>query len=163
MLRVCVQMALDDFRARICKYEEVYETITNRDLHYIKLIDMCAVFMFHQTDCAAPHHRQFKWSLACDDDSSARSCEMRSKCISKSMCAAVCSTVCAALCYRVTGKGYMDVNRISGYIPGKIVFFLMLVRFCNLGAPASAGQCSYEHPAGLGSCVRTLLSPCFLL
>lgn len=27
--------------------------------------------------------------------------------------------------YRVTGKGYMDVNRISGYIPGKIVFFLM--------------------------------------
>ena len=35
-------MALDDFRARIRKYEEVYETITNRDLHYIKLIDMCA-------------------------------------------------------------------------------------------------------------------------
>jgi 6-phosphofructo-2-kinase/fructose-2,6-biphosphatase len=28
---------------------------------------------------------------------------------------------------RVTGKGYMDVNRISGYIPGKIVFFLMQV------------------------------------
>jgi len=34
------QGALDDFRARIRKYEEVYETITNRDLHYIKLIDM---------------------------------------------------------------------------------------------------------------------------
>ena len=30
---------------------------------------------------------------------------------------------------RVTGKGYMDVNRISGYIPGKIVFFLMQVCF----------------------------------
>jgi 6-phosphofructo-2-kinase len=27
----------------------------------------------------------------------------------------------------VTGRGYMDVNRISGYIPGKIVFFLMQV------------------------------------
>lgn len=38
-----LQAALDDFRARIRKYEEVYETITNRDLHYIKLIDMCAV------------------------------------------------------------------------------------------------------------------------
>ena len=38
-------MALDDFRARIRKYEEVYETITNRDLHYIKLIDMCAASM----------------------------------------------------------------------------------------------------------------------
>ena len=28
---------------------------------------------------------------------------------------------------RVTGRGYMDVNRISGYIPGKMVFFLMQV------------------------------------
>ena len=26
---------------------------------------------------------------------------------------------------RVTGRGYMDVNRISGYIPGKMVFYLM--------------------------------------
>ena len=33
--------ALQDFRDRICKYEEVYETITDRNLHYIKLIDMC--------------------------------------------------------------------------------------------------------------------------
>lgn len=31
------------------------------------------------------------------------------------------------MCRRVTGKGYMDVNRISGYIPGKMVFFLMQV------------------------------------
>ena len=29
---------------------------------------------------------------------------------------------------RVTGRGYMDVNRISGYIPGKMVFFLMQAR-----------------------------------
>ena len=28
----------------------------------------------------------------------------------------------------VTGRGYMDINRISGYIPGKIVFFLMQAR-----------------------------------
>ena len=27
-----------------------------------------------------------------------------------------------------TGRGYMDVNRISGYLPGKMVFFLMQVR-----------------------------------
>ena len=34
--------ALKDFRDRIAKYEEVYETITDRSLHYIKLIDMWA-------------------------------------------------------------------------------------------------------------------------
>ncbi len=34
--------ALDDFKERIRKYEEVYETITDRNLHYIKLIDMYA-------------------------------------------------------------------------------------------------------------------------
>jgi 6-phosphofructo-2-kinase len=45
-------MALDDFRARIRKYEEVYETITNRDLHYIKLIDMCATPVGSRADCA---------------------------------------------------------------------------------------------------------------
>lgn len=32
--------ALKDFQDRIRKYEEVYETITDRNLHYIKLIDM---------------------------------------------------------------------------------------------------------------------------
>ena len=37
---------------------------------------------------------------------------------------------------RVTGRGHMDVNRISGYIPGKIVFFLMQV--CKAGM--AAGQ-----------------------
>ena len=34
--------ALKDFQDRIRKYEEIYETITDRNLHYIKLIDMCA-------------------------------------------------------------------------------------------------------------------------
>ena len=29
---------------------------------------------------------------------------------------------------QVTGRGHMDINRISGYIPGKLVFFLMQVR-----------------------------------
>jgi 6-phosphofructo-2-kinase/fructose-2,6-biphosphatase len=28
---------------------------------------------------------------------------------------------------RVTGRGHIDINRISGYLPGKIVFFLMQV------------------------------------
>lgn len=48
----------------------MYETISDRNIHYIKLIDM------------------------------------------------------------VTGKGYMDVNRISGYIPGKMVFYLMQASVC---------------------------------
>jgi len=59
--------ALADFKARIAKYESVYETMTDRTMHYVKLIDM------------------------------------------------------------VTGRGHMDVNRISGYIPGKMVFYLMQV------------------------------------
>ncbi|KAG2485295.1 hypothetical protein HYH03_015969 [Edaphochlamys debaryana] len=63
--------SLLDFKCRIQKYEEVYEPIENRNIHYIKLIDM------------------------------------------------------------VTGRGHMDVNRISGYLPGKIVFFLMQV--CKAG------------------------------
>ena len=28
----------------------------------------------------------------------------------------------------MTGRGHIDINRISGYIPGKIVFLLMQVR-----------------------------------
>ncbi|GLI69499.1 hypothetical protein VaNZ11_014133 [Volvox africanus] len=66
-----MQQSLSDFKERIHKYEEVYEPINDRNLHYIKLIDM------------------------------------------------------------VTGRGHMDVNRISGYLPGKIVFFLMQV--CKAG------------------------------
>eukprot|EP00798_Chlamydomonas_sp_ICE-L_P009745 gene9745-7620_t len=62
-----ISQAVNDFKTRVGKYEAVYEPISNRNVHYIKLIDM------------------------------------------------------------VTGRGYMDVNRISGYIPGKIVFFLMQV------------------------------------
>jgi hypothetical protein len=33
----------------------------------------------------------------------------------------------AARLTRVTGRGHIDINRISGYLPGKIVFFLMQV------------------------------------
>ena len=32
--------AVEDFRKRIKNYEEVYEPITDRNLHYVKLIDM---------------------------------------------------------------------------------------------------------------------------
>ena len=64
---VDMEAALADFKARITMYEAAYETITDRTLHYVKLIDM------------------------------------------------------------VTGRGHMDVNRISGYIPGKMVFYLMQI------------------------------------
>lgn len=64
---VNMEQALKDFKERISKYESVYETINDRTMHYVKLIDM------------------------------------------------------------VTGRGHMDVNRISGYIPGKMVFFLMQI------------------------------------
>jgi len=30
---------------------------------------------------------------------------------------------------RVTGRGHIDINRISGYLPGKIVFYLMQVSY----------------------------------
>jgi 6-phosphofructo-2-kinase/fructose-2,6-biphosphatase len=62
-----VDTALADFKERIAKYEAVYQTMTDRTMHYVKLIDM------------------------------------------------------------VTGRGHMDVNRISGYIPGKMVFYLMQI------------------------------------
>jgi len=68
---VDVEQAMVDFKERILRYEEVYETITDRNIHYIKLINM------------------------------------------------------------VTGRGHLDINRISGYIPGKIVFFLMQI--CKSG------------------------------
>jgi 6-phosphofructo-2-kinase len=89
-------MALDDFRARICKYEEVYETITNRDLHYIKLIDMCAAPM--SMGLTAPHHiiRNSKpfcmWRLL-----SSEAAKTQSTCISKSVCAAMCDPACVPL------------------------------------------------------------------
>jgi hypothetical protein len=39
------EQALKDFQERIRKYEDVYETITDRNLHYIKLIDMCGLLL----------------------------------------------------------------------------------------------------------------------
>lgn len=42
----------------------------------------------------------------------------------------------------VTGRGYMDVNRISGYIPGKIVFFLMQV---SVSSPVSFVPEQLQH------------------
>lgn len=65
------EQALRDFKDRIKYYQAVYEPISDRRHHYIKLIDM------------------------------------------------------------VTGRGHLDVNRISGYISGKIVFFLMQI--CKAG------------------------------
>lgn len=50
---------------------------------------------------------------------------------------------------RVTGRGHIDINRISGYLPGKIVFFLMQVRrvsgigVCHGAAPAQSRDFAY--------------------
>uniref|UniRef100_A0A383W1K9 6-phosphofructo-2-kinase domain-containing protein n=1 Tax=Tetradesmus obliquus TaxID=3088 RepID=A0A383W1K9_TETOB len=68
---VDTEQAVSDFMLRIRKYEDIYEPIEDRNMHYIKLTDM------------------------------------------------------------VTGRGHIDINRISGYLPGKIVFFLMQV--CKSG------------------------------
>lgn len=98
---VDMEHALTDFKERIAKYESVYETITDRTMHYVKLIDM------------------------------------------------------------VTGRGHMDVNRISGYIPGKMVFFLMQI--CKaLGRPRRIwltrhGQSEFNVLGKIGgnSCLST--------
>eukprot|EP01023_Acetabularia_acetabulum_P028978 TRINITY_DN2736_c0_g2_i1.p1 TRINITY_DN2736_c0_g2~~TRINITY_DN2736_c0_g2_i1.p1 ORF type:complete len:323 (-),score=34.71 TRINITY_DN2736_c0_g2_i1:42-1010(-) len=85
--------ALEDFKQRIRKYQQVYQPIEERTIHYIKLIDM------------------------------------------------------------VTGRGHMDVNRISGYLPSKIVFFLMQV--CKAGVThvrkiwlTRHGESEYNHLHG---------------
>lgn len=40
-----------------------------------------------------------------------------------------------------TGRGYMDVNRISGYLPGKMVFFLMQVGSGGVNVQPSCHSC----------------------
>lgn len=67
----------------------------------------------------------------------------------------------SASCTRVTGRGHLDVNRISGYIPGKIVFFLMQVSVNSIlflyviGHFGYAGQCqSKESSPGLNLAFR---------
>ncbi|EFJ46639.1 hypothetical protein VOLCADRAFT_30993, partial [Volvox carteri f. nagariensis] len=97
-----MQQSLSDFKERIHKYEEVYEPINDRNLHYIKLIDM------------------------------------------------------------VTGRGHMDLNRISGYLPGKIVFFLMQnpPPFPSLSPspfPAHLGESEYNLKHRIGG--NSPLSP----
>eukprot|EP00882_Tetradesmus_deserticola_P010245 GHRQ01010823.1.p1 GENE.GHRQ01010823.1~~GHRQ01010823.1.p1 ORF type:complete len:342 (+),score=123.45 GHRQ01010823.1:652-1677(+) len=78
---VDTEQAVVDFMLRIRKYEDIYEPIEDRNMHYIKLTDM------------------------------------------------------------VTGRGHIDINRISGYLPGKIVFFLMQVRRVKgIGGAGSAAR-----------------------
>ncbi|KXZ51897.1 hypothetical protein GPECTOR_11g330 [Gonium pectorale] len=88
------QQSLEDFKARIGKYEEVYEPINDRNIHYIKLIDM------------------------------------------------------------VTGRGHMDVNRISGYLPGKIVFYLMQV--CKAGMPQGRRIWLTRHGESEYNCLKRI-------
>jgi hypothetical protein len=135
--------ALNDFKQRIKKYDEVYETINDRTMHYIKLIDMwveggplgvveaagCRL-MRHPYPCTPPFELPPHLHIqppTCPGQPSV------------SMCRAQCNPHVRltfglappppppVVTRRVTGRGHMDVNRISGYIPGKIVFFLMQV------------------------------------
>ena len=83
------------------KYEEVYEPLKDRNVHYIKLIDMVTGrgHMDVSPEAAALNPRQ-------REDTGVNSCEI----------------------LRCWSPSFIDqVNRISGYIPGKIVFFLMQV------------------------------------
>jgi hypothetical protein len=83
-----------------------------------------------------------------------------------------CSFLLASFCYRsrqlpgfylsarltrVTGRGHIDINRISGYLPGKIVFFLMQVRGVSfmeyasmprLASPRDFASCASEVSDG---------------
>ena len=70
----------------------------------------------------------------------------------------------------MTGRGYMDVNRISGYIPGKMVFFLMQARRNTnktpgpvlLQGPHMVPPCTlYRKGSGRCSWPHTLTYPSF--
>lgn len=55
----------------------------------------------------------------------------------------------------VTGRGYLDINRISGYIPGKLVFYLMQINRSGLGNQRRIwltrhGQSEYNRTERLG-------------
>jgi 6-phosphofructo-2-kinase len=52
----------------------------------------------------------------------------------------------------ITGRGHIDINRISGYIPGKIVFFLMQV-YCS--HTALANTCAQLSACATLDCVCT--------
>lgn len=54
-----------------------------------------------------------------------RCCLLPGCCLLLLPAANMCTMAC--WCGRVTGRGHIDINRISGYLPGKIVFFLMQV------------------------------------
>lgn len=128
-----------DFTARIKKYEAIYETITDRRLHYIKLIDMVTgeegigggggvrcgrlgaqVSILMDKPPGAIGATANPSSQTLDPTPVARSSAMHSGPPRSSLPQAPPQSHHA-------GKGYMDVNRISGYIPGKMVFFLMQV------------------------------------
>lgn len=57
------------------------------------------------------------------------------------------------------GRGYMDVNRISGYLPGKMVFFLMQVS--GLHPPCLPGARPYvqAHPPRVAPALQIPLAP----
>ena len=83
-----------DFRARIRKYEEGYETIMDRNLHYIKLIDMVTGVCCKCVWC--------KWVLAC--------CRVEEKGLGG------CNLHYIKLIDMVTGRSCMWVLLSSGWV-----------------------------------------------
>ena len=149
------QAALDDFRDRITRYEEVYETITNRDLHYIKLIDMCPPPPLPRCPAPAPvpclrvaapppAAIPSRLSSACGCCEAAASLASHSRRGQQDSLAGM----------QGDGKGYMDVNRISGYIPGKIVFFLMQAR-AAAQSPLAGSRLAVHLSTLAAACAKT--------
>jgi len=62
----------------------------------------------------------------------------------------------------VTGRGHIDLNRISGYLPGKIVFFLMQVGPVGAARAILANRrvckCHHVQPASLRACSTSTLA-----
>jgi len=127
---VDTEAALVDFKQRIAKYEAVYAPIADRSVHYIKLIDMCGARL-------PPHALGGAGALLgpAVGGSEGGGHARRGRHLPRSQTPAPLPSplhpVAPRRRGRVTGRGHMDVNRISGYIPGKIVTFLMQV--CKSG------------------------------
>ena len=126
--------ALSDFRMRIKKYEAAYQPIADRSLHYIKArvrgrgrgwwcvcacVACCAALC--AGEAAPPPARQHTPFLgerrSLDPPQNKRTLTH----------APTNQQPHNQLTDMVTGRGHLDINRISGYIPGKIIFYLLQV------------------------------------
>eukprot|EP00200_Dunaliella_tertiolecta_P015444 CAMPEP_0202422814 /NCGR_PEP_ID=MMETSP1128-20130828/51054_1 /ASSEMBLY_ACC=CAM_ASM_000463 /TAXON_ID=3047 /ORGANISM="Dunaliella tertiolecta, Strain CCMP1320" /LENGTH=624 /DNA_ID=CAMNT_0049030891 /DNA_START=25 /DNA_END=1900 /DNA_ORIENTATION=- len=139
------EKAVMDFRKRISNYEEVYEPITDRNLHYIKLIDMItgrAHLDINRISGYIPGKMVFYLMQVCKAGGTGESCGKAVMDFRKriSNYEEVYEPITdrnlhyIKLIDMITGRAHLDINRISGYIPGKMVFYLMQV--CKAGGTA---------------------------